>query len=123
MSAPGGWKRCFRVLGLRLQPVPDHPLSDWRPSRSAGPWSQSWVCPHCRNDVSHREYMADICETCGNQTTLDNRFRSAATRQVVRDGHWVSQRRIDGVDYLLTAPWTWSACTRTQRPISWGPEA
>ena len=83
-----------------------HPLDDNLPSATSGQWTPSKVCPFCKNDISHRERHAGICETCGRSFEWVA-WQSAATREVLRSGRWVKQRRINGVNFLYRGNKSW----------------
>ena len=86
-----------------------HPLDDNLPSATSGHWKHCRTCPHCQSDIGHEERMSDICETCGRDFK-GTRSPYGARRRVIRKGRWVTQKRIDGVNYLYRGK-KWVAVT------------
>jgi hypothetical protein len=88
------------LSSLHAPPEFNHPLDDNLPSATAGRWKSSYCCPHCKNDIGHEEWMVQICESCGETVPCVLSWTKGATRNVVRDGMWIKQKRIAGVRYL-----------------------
>lgn len=70
---------------------PKDPLDFTKTENSKG-WFINNHCSHCFNYVSHRECMADICESCG---TYDKRLlhHLRSSREIWDGKRWVLQHR------------------------------
>ena len=55
-------------------------------------------CPHCITPLTRRQWMSDVCLTCGN--TFKYYLTQAITRQIKRQGVWVEQIRMGRTNYI-----------------------
>jgi hypothetical protein len=89
MINPFKWFRRELLLKAKL---PDKDPNDFRLTNNSTNWETEDYCPQCKATIGHREYMSDVCNTCG---TVFDRYgiigRRRSYRQIVQNGRWVIQ--------------------------------
>lgn len=82
----------FKIL-MRLftkEPMPPKDPMDWRLTKNSGEWWTDQYCPQCKNSTTHREKMADICNSCGYH---GNMMQYRSNRKIWDGTKWVIQRK------------------------------
>jgi hypothetical protein len=72
----------------KKEPLPPKNPMDWKLTKSSTPWEREDYCKFCKDPVFHREWMADICDSCGSYGGC----RERRTYRKIWSGHkWVRQ--------------------------------
>jgi len=92
------------AFGIRVErPVmpPKDPM-DWTLTKNSKEWHTEQYCFNCKATTTHRERMADICNTCGSHGDMMS-FRSY--RKIWNGEKWITQYKYGNGknDYELVA--------------------
>lgn len=83
--------------------LPDHDLANLLPSRTSTGWKSALVCSECHSEISHNEFMTDVCLTCGSRMRNP---KHTAIRSVTRRGKWVRHQGVgDGLLEVRKGIW------------------
>lgn len=95
---PGNSERV--ILFFKRTSLPDKDSNDYTLTKNSTEWStDSHFCKRCESTTGHEEYMANICNNCGNME-IQGRYR--AYRKIVQNGKWVYQYKYQNDTFKLT---------------------
>lgn len=81
----------LKKLKWRKTPLPAKDPNDLTWTKSSTQWGYDDYCSACLRSISHREYMAGVCNSCGSFGTCQRFGR--AFRQIWNGEKWIWQYR------------------------------
>ena len=86
----------FKYLYNKLFPtkvLPNKDPNDFTLTKSSTSWvTQRYFCKKCKSETSHREFMSNICNSCGSFEHQELNYK--IHRYIYLDGKWVKQAKL-----------------------------
>lgn len=90
----------IRLFGVPKQPLPAKDPKDFTLTKSSTPWvTQHHWCRSCKTNRSHDEFMASVCNNCGQFDTID--IFGCTIRRIWNGESWISQIKERGGETWL----------------------
>ncbi len=83
----------FKIFTIKSKLENKDP-NDFTLTKSSTQWQTDTYCTKCKHSTSHSEYMAGVCNNCGEFETQYLYGRSY--RKIYIDGKWVTQFKYRG---------------------------
>lgn len=80
----------FRKIPIKMGPLLPKDPKDFTLTKSSTPWHiDEYFCAKCLNSTSHEEYMADVCNSCGEMWA--QRLYGRSVRKIWNGQKWIWQ--------------------------------
>lgn len=80
----------FLSKSFKKEPLPIKDPADWTLTKSSTSWcAQRYWCTVCKTNRGHYQYVASLCNNCGNHKSIEP--YGCSIRQIWNGSKWVSQ--------------------------------